>query len=389
MGERLIPAKSGSEAIYTTATRSDEAVSLMLINTDREREAKVNVQLSGFTPAAHGELATVTSREYYWNPVTRRPQWSTGPRFERLKTGAATSVTLAPFSMTCVRIPSQAHPALSAMAQKALAATRPPAGKPELRLVMPSEVYAGDSVRGELMALSAGSDQPYPGTLAPAKLTAGGAELDRTGVGLAESLGHFTVQPTAPGALTITAQSGDVRASQTITVKSSVPRPVVFWDFSSPRVTDQAAFGSDFTLAEDLTQRANRAIARVTLPAAGALPTEKTHVLLQVKRLPEGDRLKKENIRGVVFDVKVSPDFACDDPDVGVSVVMQSSANWWMPLGDIPLKDAQQWQTHQVEVKLDSEIKAMPAALNVSFLLKANKSVKGSIYLDHVGFLVR
>jgi hypothetical protein len=91
----------------------------------------------------------------------------------------------------------------------------------------------------------------------------------------------------------------------------------------------------------------------------------------------------------VVFDIMTSPDFTCDDPDASVMVVMQSSANWWMPLGYVPLNDTKQWKTNQLDIKLQDHIKAMPAALNVMFILNASKPAKGSIYFDHVGFMVR
>ncbi|HSV15562.1 MAG TPA: hypothetical protein VLI90_14975, partial [Tepidisphaeraceae bacterium] len=174
-----------------------------------------------------------------------------------------------------------------------------------------------------------------------------------------------------------------------ITIKPSVPRPVVFWDFTNPRVIDTQTFTSNYALVEDLAQRANRAVARVDLPPGGVVPREKANELLKVARLPEEDKLNRANIRGVVFDVMTAPDFTCDDPDAGVMVVMQSSANWWMPLGNIRLRDAKAWKTQQFDLKTPEQIKAMPAALNIMFLLNANKPVKGSIYFDRVGFMVR
>jgi len=68
---------------------------------------------------------------------------------------------------------------------------------------------------------------------------------------------------------------------------------------------------------------------------------------------------------------------------------MQSSANWWMVLGSVPLKDAKDWKSQQLDVKAEDHIKAMPAALNILFQLNANKPVKGSIYLSGIGFMVR
>jgi len=389
MGDRLIPARSSSDTIFTYASRSDDAVIVMLINTDREREAKINVQIAGFTAAGAGEVARVTSREYHWNSVERRPQWSTGPRVEELKTGDDFSVTLSPFSMTYVRVPDQAKPALSPIAQEALAEERPAPGTPELRFVLPSEMYAGDHLRGELLVLEAGTENPYGGTLAPAVLTASGdVTFDRSKVRLAEAVGHFDMQPKTPGELTITAQSGDLTAVHTMAVKPSVPRPVIFWDFTDPRVTDKGAFSSSFTLSEDLTQRANRAVARIDLPGDDAVVPEGQEIL-KVFSLPGADRLNKSNIRGVIFDLMTSPDFACDDPDASIMVVMQSPANWWMHLGDVPLRDAKQWKTHQLDVKVQDHIKAMPTAGNIIFILNAGKPAKGSIYLDRIGLLVR
>lgn len=390
MGDRLIPASSSNPAVYTYASRSDDSLAVMLINTDHEQSANVNVQLSGFTPAATGEVARVTSREYYWNAQTRKPQWSTGPRFEKLKTGAEFGVTLSPFSITYLRIADRAKPALTAMAQAALAEQHPAPGAADLRFVLPAEVYVGDQVHGDLIALAAGSEQPYQGSLEPATLTADGPiTFDGSAVRLPEAVGRFTFKATAPGEITIAAASGDVKTTQKINVKPSIPRPVVFWDFINPPLSDKETFTSDYTLVEDQSQRANRAVARINLPPGGLVPADKSNSLLKVNKLPGEDKLKKENIRGVIFDVMTSPDFACDDPNARISVIMQSSANWWMPLGDIPLKDAQKWKTAQVDVNQEQYIKAMPAAGNIMLLLSANKPVKGSIYLDRIGFMVR
>jgi hypothetical protein len=68
---------------------------------------------------------------------------------------------------------------------------------------------------------------------------------------------------------------------------------------------------------------------------------------------------------------------------------MQSSANWWMPLGEISLNDLKSWKGQQLEVKPPEQIKAMPASLNIMFILNAGKPASGSIYFDHIGFLVR
>ena len=91
--------------------------------------------------------------------------------------------------------------------------------------------------------------------------------------------------------MTITARAGDAMATHKIRMKASVPRPVVFWDFTNPPVTDKECFSSDFALAEDLTQRANRAVARIDLPAGGAMPADGALVisLVRLNRILELD----------------------------------------------------------------------------------------------------
>jgi len=393
MGDRLLPAESSDKTVYAYASRSDHAVIVMLVNTDKDREANVDLQLAGFNPSGAGETATVDNRQYYYNPLTKHIQWSTGARIAKVKTSADFDVTLAPYSVTYVRIPDTKKPALSTMAKAALSQPAPVVGSPELRFVIPAEVYAGDTVSGDLIALSAGSQLPYAGTLAPATLTAadGDVTFDRSEVRLAEDVGRFTMKAKAPAIITLTARSGDATATYRITVKPSVPRPIVFWDFSNPPVGDNDVFSSSYTLSEDLTQRANRSVARVDLPPDGANPAvqDSDKMIFTVGKLPPDDKLNKANIRGVVADVKTSPDFSCDDPDASILVTMQSSANWWMKIGTIPLRDAKEWKTYQLDITNEDYFKAMPAALNLHFVLQSNKPAKGIMYFDHIGFMVR
>jgi hypothetical protein len=42
-----------------------------------------------------------------------------------------------------------------------------------------------------------------------------------------------------------------------------------------------------------------------------------------------------------------------------------------------------------MDVKTANYIKAMPAAINIIFVLQSTKPVKGSLYFDRIGFMVR
>ena len=275
------------------------------------------------------------------------------------------------------------------MAQKALAAPPTPAQQPEIRFILPAEVYAGDKVRADLIALAAGMELPYQGQLEPATLSASAdVKFDRTQVNVEHAVGRLTFTPTEAGEVTLTARTANTTASRTIRVKPSIPRPVVFWDFDKPALTDQDVFGSSYKLVQELNQRPNRAVARIDLTGEVGVGHNNTG-LFTVKRLPDEEKLNKANIRGVIADVMTSPDLACEDPNAHIMVVMQSSANWWMHLGSIPLKPGMDWKSYQFDVKQEDHIKAMPAAGNIIFVLQANKPVKGSIYFDKIGFMVR
>jgi hypothetical protein len=105
--------------------------------------------------------------------------------------------------------------------------------------------------------------------------------------------------------------------------------------------------------------------------------------------MPEADKLNRENIRGVVADVKTSPDFACDDPNAHILVVMQGPANWWLKVGYIPLNDIKDWKTFRLDITSEDDFKALPSEGSLNFVLESSKPATGSIYLDKIGFMVR
>ncbi|MGN6505362.1 MAG: GH39 family glycosyl hydrolase [Tepidisphaeraceae bacterium] len=389
MGSRLISASKTQPGIYTYASRSDDAVTVMFVNTDASRSVKTHVRLDHFDPADIAEQATISSREYYWNPITQKPQWSTGPQIEKIAAGPRFEVELPPFSIRCIRVPSRSKPQLTPMAQEVLAAPAAPASAPALKVVMPSEIYVGDQLHADLIALAAGTDQPYRDDLADVALTVNGnARFSASSIRVDRAVWHFDLTANAPGDLTLTARSGASAVSQTLHVKPSIPRPIVFWDFGTPPVSDEKTFSSSYALTADSNERPNRNVARVDLNGQKAAGHDNANLLV-VRELPPEAKLNKANIRGVIADVMVPKGFTTDDPNAHIMVVMQSSANWWMPLGTIPLKPGQDWKTYRFDITNPTYIKALPAALNIMFVLQSQKPVKGSVYFDKVGFMVR
>ncbi|PIP43990.1 MAG: hypothetical protein COX17_04010, partial [Deltaproteobacteria bacterium CG23_combo_of_CG06-09_8_20_14_all_60_8] len=198
---------------------------------DRDREASVTLDLGGFDAAPRGERTELTRREYFWDPIGHKPYWSVGLKPQAISTGNRFVAEIPPFSIVYLRIPQR-----DSALHRQLAAGPPPVAAvlqsaPELHLLIDREVYADDWLEGHVVAALPGDPhQPYPVPLEPATLGADGeASFDRATVRLAESVGHFRVQPKAPGTLTLKATLGESVATASLVVKPSVPRPIVFW----------------------------------------------------------------------------------------------------------------------------------------------------------------
>ncbi len=380
--EVLTPVVESPQPLYSYASRDAEAVFVMVVNPGYDREAEVEIDLSGFDAGPRGEIVTLSSREYFWNNRTHLPEWSKPPRVRAIDTGKKFTVPVPPFSVSYVRIPAAGAPAESKfmLAQEAASA---PAGKPALRFILPPEIYVGDKLVGYL-AVENADDLP------PAELTAtGDIALDRKTVRLAENLGRFEflVGSTEPAELK--ASVNRIQATAKIAAKSSVPRPMLIWDFQKESPAGNKMFDSRYKLTADLNQRPNKEVARIDLKPEDFPSGDKEHkVLFRINRLPERDNLDRANIRGVFFDIRTL-DLKTDDPNASVSVVMQSPADYWMVLGTVPLAGNTDWKHHEVTFTRQSYIDAMGSAYNIWFVLNTSKPISGTVLIDRIGLMVR
>ena len=101
------------------------------------------------------------------------------------------------------------------------------------------------------------------------------------------------------------------------------------------------------------------------------------------------DRVNREGIRGVIFDLKGSGNLQSDDPNAHVQVIVQSEADWWMDLGHIPLKTIGDWKTIELMMTQEKHTKAAYQTVNIWLVLRSKSPVKGSVFIDKAGFLVR
>lgn len=387
--EVLSPAVQSAEPLYSYASRDKDAVFIMIVNPSDNRQAEVEINLSGFDAAARGEIAALSNREYFWNAHTHLPEWSAAPRIRSIDTGSKFTVPVAPFSVAYVRVPAKGAPAES----KFMLAREPaPAAenKPSLRFILPPEIYVGDRMVGYVAARDAASGEPLAKELSPAELSATGAiKLDRNTVRLAENLGRFEFIVGSTDPVELTAAVDGVKATTKIQAKSSEPRPMLIWDFQKESPAGNKMFDSRYKLTADLNQRPNKEVARIDIKPEDFPDGDTEHkVLFRINRLPEKDELNRANIRGVFFDIRTL-DLQTEDPNASLSVVMQSPADYWMILGSVPLAGNTDWKRHEVTFTRQSYIDAIGSSSNIWFVLNTSKPISGTILLDRIGLMVR
>jgi hypothetical protein len=394
MGDTLVASTTeDSGTVSSYATRTDDGLAVMLANRDYEKPARVRVALQGFEAGAEGELLMVSRREYMWldrnhdAPAWEKPrsvEWDNGIGVKKIKAGKSMTVDLPPASLAVLRLPKT---------DGRLADIKPPTAavsadaKLRLAIWVPSTTsYADTPVEGWVLAYDGAESLPYPGKLADASLkVTGPAKADRAKVRMSESAGRFVITASQPGTVKLEARMGGQVARATILFVTSVPRPTVFWEFEDEK---PQGVRSQWKLTSDPGIRPNQRVLRVE-PEGDNPSVSKKRDLVIIDRMPDREKLKKENIRGVFFDIKTGEDFKCDDPKIRVTVVMQSPKNWWMQLGSASLAGLKDWKTVTMPLDKPDHIKAVSDTNNVWIILEADKPVFGSIYVDRAGLLVR
>lgn len=393
MGDMLVASElSGANHAAAYATRTDHGMSIMVINQSAWDPVDLDVKLEGFTPGPAGREFRFTPREFFWldrepgKPEGKRlPEtiWNTGPAVRAFKVGATFRASVPPSSIIVYAIPAQGQ---LPVAEE----TRDPKPRtPNLALWLPPDLYAGDQVEAWVWAQNGDQATPYPLPLEDGRITCEGpVTADRKTIGLAQAVGHFLLKADQPGPATVTVRSGTWTASRKVEFKPSVPKPRILWDFEEPALPKSVR--SQWKMEVDGTIRPNQQVCKVTLE--GEIPnSDRQRELLVASDFPPEDKLDRKNIRGALFDIRLSPDFTTQDPAAYVEAVIQSPINWWMPLGRIKLADLVrgEWTTETFLTTDPGQIRAMPKAFDLWITIRSEAPVRGSVDLDRVGLMVR
>ena len=382
MGNQLLDAKlEGNPNAYAVVTRDRDRIYAMVVNISREEVAHIQIKVDGEELASEGRTALLSHREYFWDYIHHKIRWSRKPHEEKVALSNPVTLDVPPFSVKVLEMPLKGNTIR---------------GSEE---VQNTEIYPVDLLLPE----SASEDMPIEGWVFlpndpkdpkvkwhPKEATItieGPAKLSTNVVRISEATGRFFLNPTGPGKVVVRVKTGNLSAEKTIQILPMQERSEVFWEFEDAPENWHAT--TAFKLVGDDTVRPNQQVAAVVLD--GEDPLSGKDMLLSLSPLP--DAVPKKRISGVIFDLGVSTDFSAPK-DARIAVILQSEGDHWIDLGSVSLNEVK-GKMKSLSFKLPDpkyyKVMGHTYALRLQLYQngKTHKPMKGRIYIDNAGFILR
>lgn len=361
MADTLVESSVDNDQLRVHATRDDDNVYVMIMNESRTESFPVELDLNGFK-AKSGTITTLSSREYFRNPVTGTSDWNS------LHEGTETfskpwKTTIPPY---CVKVYRLSKTSLNAAPKQA-------SGKVELDIVLPENGFGDLEVEGWVRTVNKGTTEPFAEDLGEVTLSAtGGAKITQIETELFGATAKFILKPNGPGAVTVTAQCDGLNTEQTIDFKPVIFEEKVAWTFDDTPTRFESRL-QPVVENDRLKIMFNRE----------AVKPPNNH-LFAIKEYPRS--IPKERIGGIIFDLSVSKEF--QPLETKLQVVLQSHGAYWIPCGDVTIVPGEK-QTVRIEIPDKKFLKVMDQGFAVLFLITSKENITGTLEIDNLGFLLR
>ncbi|QHI69092.1 GH39 family glycosyl hydrolase [Tichowtungia aerotolerans] len=385
MGDELIQSTlTEAENLYSAVTRSDDGLQILLVNTSREHAAPVQLK-STETLSDHATAIQVSHREYFWNPITHRPQWSRKP--EPVPLDISNGVTVPPFSALVLQVPNIGNENIAGQASlypenlcgNTRSRIREACPTNHIALLIPKTTPEDIPVEAWVLAPDTAACSANQEARFVELTVKGPATLNTEKVRINEGAGRFTITPTGTGTVTVCAGQAEV-SMRSEPVES---RTEILWAFEDDTLD---GIQSDFALSLSDTAKPNQQTAAIRLDAA--LPKPQHDTLLKFEPIP--NRVSKERVGGVTFEVRASHDLATDDPYASLQIVLQSESDHWIPVGSVPLNRlTDEWQTLSFKIKNHEHLPAMKWLYSIRVQLSSTQPIHGEIFINDAGLILR
>jgi len=366
MADTLVETSVDNDLLHVHATRDDDNLYVMIMNESRTEAFPVELDLNGFK-ATSGTVTTLSSREYFRNPITGTSDWNSGP-VSKLWTPTK-QISVPPY---CVKVYQFCR---TEMVKDLSGAEERSAdhSSPTIDIVLPSSGLGDLEVEGWVRVFKKGTTEPFAEDLGEVELSAtGGAEITLVEPELTGATAKFILKPNGPGPVTVTSECGRLKTKQTIDFKPVVFEEQVAWTFDE--------------MPKESKSRLQPSVENGRLKImfnSEAVKPPNNHIFA-IKEYPRS--IPKERIGGVLFDLEVSKDWKTSGSKL--QVILQSHGAYWIPCGDVRLVPGEK-QTVRLEIPNKKFLKVMDQGFAALFLLAANGEVNGSIEIDNLGFLLR
>ena len=115
-----------------------------------------------------------------------------------------------------------------------------------------------------------------------------------------------------------------------------------------------------------------------------------TQDVVDLEKLNELPDLDRANITAISFDLGVDEAFDAGGKYADIVVVLQSEANYWMPLDKFDLRSLPKGQFKRVTLPIKPEFqKAMKAFFKIVTVVNSGAKLNGAVYIDNLGFVVK
>ncbi|QHI69090.1 GH39 family glycosyl hydrolase [Tichowtungia aerotolerans] len=380
MADTLVESSVDNNLLHVHATRDDDNLYVMIMNESRTESFPVELNLNGFK-ATGGTVTTLSSREYFRNPVTHRTEWNSGPSTEPWK--VSNKVTIPPYCLKVYQLSTNPpRPAGTPPTEGVKNSPLPRRGgrsnatdgeSPSLNFVLPNTGFGDLEVEGWVRAVNKGTTDPFAKDLGKVKLSAdNGAIIEQIEPELSGATAKFILKPNGPGNVTVTAECDGLQTEQTIDFKPVEFEELIAWPF------DEMPKASESRLVPTIGN------GRLQIAFKNENVAPPNNHIFAIKEYPRS--VPKERIGGIFFNVEVSKHWK--PAGAKLQVVLQSHGAYWIPCGEISLVPAKE-QVVRLEIPNEQFLRVMDQGFAVLFLLNSNEPVSGTLELDNLGFLLR
>lgn len=362
MADTLVESTVDNDLLHVHATRDADNLYVMIMNESRTEAFPVDLDLKGFK-AKTGSVTTLSSREYFHNPITHTTDWNSGPSTQPWK--PTDDIIIPPY---CVKVFHYSRENLPTAAGRSNDHS-----SPTIDILLPETGFGDLEVEGWVRAVNKGTTDPFAEDLGEVKLTAtSGAEITQIETELFGATAKFILKPNGPGPVSVTAECGKLTTEQTIDFKPVEFEEQIVWTF------DEMPPASESRLQPSIEN------GRLKIMFNREAVQPPNNHIFAVREYPRS--VPKERIGGVLFDVSVCEDF--QPLETKLHTVLQSHGAYWIPCGDVVLKPGST-QTVRLEIPDKQFLKVMDQGFAVLFLLSSDEPVNGTLELDNLGFLLR